>query len=249
MNGASHLRVAIIVQARMGASRLPGKPLKQVLGKSLLSYLIERLKQCKTVDRLCIATTTNPQDDVIARAAEKAGVDMVRGSEEDVLARYVQAAQVLKCDLIVRITADCPLMDPALIDQLVTAFKTHSSKVDYLSNTLKRTYPRGMDVEVFSHQALKKAAQEALLPEEREHVTLYMYRHPELFYLENFSYPQDHSNYRWTVDTPEDFVLIKHIIEALYPINPHFNLADILQLMQQHRDWALINQHIPQKLI
>ncbi len=234
------LNAAVIVQARMGASRLPGKPLLEVLGKPLLFYLITRLKRCEKVHEIIIATTDKPQDQVIADYAMSLGVKVVRGDEENVLARYGLAA--VNCDLIVRVTADCPLMDPSVIDQMIERFRP-----DYFSNTLVRTFPRGLDVEIFTKNALEIAFKEANKPFEKEHVTPYFYQHPEKFHLGNFLYEEDASNHRWTVDTKEDFELIKRMIEALYPIKPDFNLRDMLDLIKKHPEWEDLNRHVEQK--
>lgn len=242
-----HLQVTIIIQARMGASRLPGKPLKEVLGKPLLFYLLERLKKCGK--DIVVATTDQAQDAQISSYAQSLSVDVVCGSEEDVLLRYYLAAVKAKSDVIVRITADCPLMDPLLVNQLIEEFLLNYSSLDYLSNTLIRSYPRGLDIEIFSMQALERAMKEATAPEEREHVTLYLYRHPERFRLKNVLYSQDESRHRWTVDTKEDFELVKRIVEELYPKNPLFSFQDILQVMKEHPEWEEINRHIEQKEI
>lgn len=245
MSISPHLQVAIIIQARMGASRLPGKPLKEVLGKPLLFYLIERLKKCAM--KIVVATTQQVQDESIASYAQSREVDVVLGDEEDVLSRYWLAAEKANCDVIVRITADCPLMDPQLVLQFVREFLSNYSSLDYLSNTLVRSYPRGLDIEVFSKKALQRALQEAKAPEEREHVTPYFYRHPESFRLKNVLYHHDESSHRWTVDTLEDFELIRRFIEMLYPKNPFFSFEDMLLVIKKHPEWEEINRHIEQK--
>lgn len=232
---------AIVIQARMGSTRLPGKTLKEVLGKPLLFYLIERLKKSKNASRIILAIPK--KDQALMDFAEKHKIIAVAGPEEDVLSRFGKVASEYPSDAIVRITADCPLMDPLIIDAMIAKFEG----LDYLSNTLIRTFPRGLDVEVFSKKALENALKEAEKPEEREHVTPYFYRHPEKFQLENFLYKTDESRYRWTVDTKEDFELVKKIIEALYPKKPHFDLEDMLALSKKHPEWDKINQHVLQK--
>lgn len=240
-------KVALIVQARMASTRLPGKILRQVLNRPLLSYLVERLKRVRHNKALLIATTTNPLDDVVVAQCQKEGVSYFRGNEEDVLDRYVKAAEPLNIDTIVRITADCPLIDPQVIDDTIAFY--FAQKVDYASNSLVPSFPRGMDTEVFSLKALQRAAQEAHLPAEREHVTLYLYRHPERFRLASYRYPTDQSHYRLTVDTPEDLQLVAKILENLYPADPNFDLPKILHLLKLHPEWAEINRHIPQKKV
>lgn len=237
--------VIIIVQARMASTRLPGKVLKPVLGRPLLSYLIERLKRVRKADQVVIATTTNPLDEAIVAFCQNANIPYFRGSETDVLSRYFHAAQAFKADTIVRITSDCPLIDPATVDQMI-ALKQDE---DYVSNTLVKTFPRGMDTEVFSFQALQAAHNEAKLPSEREHVTPFIYHHPERFRLLNVPYTSNQSHHRWTVDTPEDLTLVTKIIEALYPSDPAFNLENMLELLNQHPDWPQINAHVVQRQI
>lgn len=229
----------------MGSTRLPGKHMKQILGKPMLAYLIERLRRVKRADEIVLATTTSPSDDIFLDFCIQNKLPFFRGSEEDVLQRFFEAAEIYQGDVIVRITADCPLIDPEVIDAVIDFFLTHS--YDYVSNVASRTYPRGMDVEVFSKESFAKVAQEGQKPDEREHVTPYYYRHPELFKLGAMKGREDHSALRLTVDTPEDFALIKTVIEALYPTHPQFTLGDIVQAFQQHPEWKGINAHVQQR--
>jgi spore coat polysaccharide biosynthesis protein SpsF len=242
-----NLRVLIIVQVRMGATRFPGKPMKQVKGKPLLNYLIERVIAAKLADQVIIATTTEKQDQEIVQLCDKAQISLFTGSEHDVLDRYYQAAKEFKADAIVRITGDCPLIDPQVIDEVIEYYLNHFPQFDYVSNMLKPSYPRGMDVEIFSFQTLAKANKEASAPEEREHVTLYIYEHPEQFSLGNVEYKENLFHYRWTVDTEEDFKLVSLLLSALSEKKPHYTLEDLSELMKQHPDWLLINSHIKQK--
>lgn len=244
MNKNKH-NILIIVQARMGSQRLPGKTLRKILNKTLLSYQLERLKRVVNAQAVIVATSTAAQDDLIEAASRSEGVKVYRGSENDVLDRYYQAAKTFNGDIIIRICGDCPLIDPVVIDKVINFYLTHS--YDYVANTLARTYPRGMDVEIFSFDLLKRAAKEAGLPEEREHVTPYFYEHPDLFSLGNVSNDSDQSSHRWTVDTEEDFQLIKHIIESLWPVKPYFNMDDVLQVISLHPEWTALNAHIRQK--
>lgn len=247
MNSHKNLRKVMIIQARMGATRLPGKPMKNVLNRPLLSYLIERVTRTKKIDQVVVATTTNPKDDEIFCYCQKHGVACIRGSENDVLDRYLQAAQAYAADVIVRITADCPLIDPDVIDEVVSYYLDNQPKFDYVANTITRTYPRGMDVEVFSRQALEEAAVKAIASEDREHVTPYLYRHPQKFKIGSVVKEKDDSRYRWTVDTVEDFTLISKILEEIYPKKPGFSLKDLLNLLEAHPEWSKINADIKQK--
>lgn len=242
------MKTVIIVQARMTSSRLPGKVLKPVLGKPLLEYQIERLQQVKLANEIVIATTTNNTDQPIIDLCDRLAISTFRGPELDVLARYYAAATLYAADVIVRVTSDCPLIDPSVIDRVIQFYLDHDDSYDYVSNCLERTYPRGMDTEAFSYQALQQADSEAVAEPDREHVTPFIHRQPQRYRLRNVGYSTDQSHYRWTVDTVEDFELIRRILEALHPRQPHFTLEDCLLLLAQHPDWSMLNAHIEQKL-
>jgi spore coat polysaccharide biosynthesis protein SpsF len=244
------MTTVIIVQARMASTRLPGKIMKEVLGKTLLEHQIERLHRVKQADKLVIATTDHGEEQPIVDLCERLGVDSFRGSEKDVLSRYYGAATQYGADMVVRITSDCPLIDPAVVDGVIDHFQRRHSEVDYASNTFPElTYPRGMDTEVFSYRALKEAYQEAVDLPEREHVTIFIKRRPERYRIVNLPYRQDVSRHRWTVDTPEDLELIARILTALYPQNPEFTLEDCLDLLKKHPEWEEINGEVRQKLV
>ncbi|HXF29787.1 MAG TPA: glycosyltransferase family protein [Chlamydiales bacterium] len=242
-------QVEIYVQARMSSTRLPGKVLREVMGKPLLEYQLERLKRVAGKPSVVVLTTTNQNDSEIVRVADRCGCSSFRGPEEDVLTRYFQCAMKRNPDAIIRVTADCPLIDPLLIDEVIDTYKEHPYEIDYVSNTLTRNYPRGMDVELFSFTALENTHLLAESDEEREHVTLYMYRHPELFKLQNVGEPHHDKNLRLTVDTEEDFELIELILKTLYPQKPDFALDDVLALLDKHPEWKKINAHIQQKSV
>lgn len=242
-----NIKTVIIVQARMTSTRLPGKVLNEVMGKPLLEYQIERLGQVRLADELVIATTINDSDQPIIELCERLGVAYHRGSEEDILSRYFEAATKFGADVVVRVTSDCPLIDPGVVDEVIGLYSNSWDKYDYVSNTLERTYPRGLDTEVFSMATLLKAHSEAREQPEREHVTLFIYRRPEQFRLANSSNAKDYSQYRWTVDTPEDFELIKLILQELYPVNKKFTWLDILNLLNEYPEWANINATVKQK--
>lgn len=239
------MNTVIIVQARMTSTRLPGKVLKEVNGKPLLEYLVERLQRVNQADNIIIATTENRTDEPIIKVCDRLEVDYFRGSEEDVLARYYFAAKKYNAKHIVRITSDCPVIDPVVIDEVIRIY--HSKNYDAVANGLIRTFPRGMDTEVFSFQCLEDAYFHADKPYEREHVTPYIYEHKEKYSIHNYPYPFDYSKYRWTVDTEEDFDLIKKIIESLYNNKPKFTLEDCIQLLKENPEWSKINAHIEQK--
>ncbi|MEB3244545.1 MAG: glycosyltransferase family protein [Vampirovibrionales bacterium] len=242
----SAMTATAIIQARMTSTRLPGKVLMPVLGFPLLTVLHQRLKQSRLIKRVVLAITTNATDDPLAQWAEAHQVTCVRGNEQDVLSRYALAAQLCQTSAIVRITSDCPLIDATEVDRVIQAFFEQGA--DYASNTLLRSYPRGLDCEVFSLKALQFAQAHATRPEQREHVTPYFYQNPEQFKLINHLNPLgDQSHHRWTVDTPEDFELITRILTALWPQDTAFTQADVLALLEKNPGWLNLNAHVEQK--
>lgn len=241
------MKVVAIIQARMGSTRLPGKILKKVQGKTLLEIQLERLKQSTHIQQIVVATTALAQDNPVVDLCKQLNIDFYRGPEEDVLSRYYEAAVEFKANNIVRLTSDCPIIDPMIVDKAIAIYLKQQDLVDYVSNTLERTYPRGLDVEVFSFEALEKAYLEAVLQRDREHVTAYFYSNPDLFRIEHIKGEQNYSNFRWTVDTPEDFDLIERILKKLYDGNKLFHMNDVFQLLTRHPEWNDINAHIEQK--
>ena len=241
------MNTAIIVQARMGSSRLPGKVLLPIMGRPVLEYELERLCRAEAADVVIVATTTNAADQAIEDLAARLRIPCFRGSEFDVLSRYYFAANEHGAETVVRCNADCPLIDPEVVDRVITAYKVNSGTCDYASNILKPTFPTGMHTEAFSFEALEQAYLNAVDPLEREHVTPYIYRRPDTFSLHNVALDQDLSWHRWTLDLAEDMELIKRIYEALYPTNPSFGMGDVLDLLDRHADWPMINGHIQKR--
>ena len=237
---------AIIIQARMTSTRLPGKVLQPVLGKPLLVYEIERLRRCQLADLLIVATTVNATDDPVVALCDALKVPVYRGSEGDVLSRYYETAVQYGVETVVRVTADCPIIEPTVVDAVIERFLSANGSLDYVSNTLVRSYPRGLDVEAFSASVLKQAHQEATDNAHREHVTPFFYTQPERFRLASVVADTDWRQHRWTVDTPEDFELISRVLTALYPTNPNFQLADVLHVLEQNPEWPLLNAHVEQ---
>jgi spore coat polysaccharide biosynthesis protein SpsF len=240
-------RVVAIVQARMGSTRLSGKVMKEVLGRPLLWYLVERLRAAKLLDDIVIATTELESDGLIVDFCEKFNIKFFRGSENDVLSRYAGAAKIFDVDCVVRICSDSPLIDPELIDELINEFLLSSPPCDYLSNTLDQTYPLGMNVEVFASEVLFEADSKAVLAYEREHVTPYIYCGSNKFSICKKHYSSDFSKVRLTVDVQEDFDLVKAILECLYPQKNNFNLKDILEFYQRAPEVFRKNSHIQQR--
>ena len=237
--------IAGIIQARMGSNRLPGKVLKDINGYPMLSYMIERVSAAKSIDSLIVATSVDSSDDPIVEFCKSSKILYYRGSLEDVLDRYYQTAKKLECDVIVRMTADCPLLDPRVIDTIVEVYKNYT--YDYVANTSppdRFTFPEGMDVEVFSFKILEKAWLEAKKPSEREHVTFYFWQNPQIFSTFRYDLSKDLSGYRLTVDYPEDFEVIKLLITKLYSRNHLFTLENMVQFLDEHPETKNLNAGI-----
>lgn len=250
MDQAQKRKVVTVIQARMGSSRLPGKVLLDIEGKPMLLRDLERNLQAKTVDEVVVATTMKPSDDQIIVAVEgyDPRVSTYRGSEDDVLDRYYQAAKQSKADIVVRITSDCPLVDPEIIDQVIQLLLDDPS-LDYAANVLgELTYPRGLDVQACTFAAMEKMWNVTTEAEDREHVTLYIRKHPEQFKTAKIQSGVDLSKHRWTVDEADDYKLVKEIYKRLYPTNPNFRMRDILAVFEKEPELFDINHHVEQKL-
>jgi spore coat polysaccharide biosynthesis protein SpsF len=244
------VRTVAIIQARMGSTRLPGKVMKKLCGKSVLEHVIRRVQTCRLLDDVVVATTTSSEDNVIVAEAERCGAKWFRGSEEDVLDRYYQAAKQFAADVVVRVTSDCPLFDPELLGEMIVSFRIRNSQVkrlDYLSNTIRRTYPLGLDAEVFPRNALEYAHFHSRNQYEREHVTPYIYEHQETFSIHSFEGNKDLSCHRWTLDTEDDFKLIRKIYSELYRENEIFPTNSVIALLGANPEWKEINAHVKQK--
>lgn len=241
------MKIVAIIQARMGSTRLPGKVMMDLAGEPMLVRVINRTKRAKTIDEVVVATTIKPDDDGIVDLCVERGWAYFRGSEEDVLDRYYNAAIEYDANVVVRITSDCPLIEPSVIDLVVNKFLHNQPEVGYCSNSLKRSFPRGLDVEVIDFDALKYAWREDNDPRLREHVTQYIIRHPEVFHQRNVSNSVDLSYLRWTVDAAEDLAFVRKIYEHF--IYDHFTWIEVLELLKKNPDWLDINRHIRQKLV
>jgi glutamate-1-semialdehyde aminotransferase/spore coat polysaccharide biosynthesis protein SpsF (cytidylyltransferase family) len=230
--------IIAILQARVSSSRLPGKVLQPILGVPMLLRQIERVGRSKKIDRLLLATSLDASDDPIEALCRQNKIDCFRGNLEDVLDRFYQASLPLRPDHVVRLTGDCPLADPELIDRMI---RFHlEGGFDYTSNH-PPTFPDGLDVEVFRASCLTEAWQEAKLPSEREHVTPFIVGNPERYRLGSLKNDQDLSGLRWTVDEKEDFALVSHIYEELYPRNKNFSMTDVLNLLERRPELKNMN--------
>lgn len=234
------MKTVAIVQARMGSTRLPNKVMKQIGGIPMIELLLTRLSQSNQIDQIVLATSTDKRNNPLVNHVEKLGYTCVRGSENDVLDRYLLAACQVQADVVVRITGDCPLVDPNLVDIHIEHFK--NSEVDYVSNTAPATYPDGLDIEVFSLNALQRAAVESTESFDHEHVTPYL-RRPSLFRTANMANKEDLSSLRWTVDEPADFDVVSRVFAHFAP-NIHFSWVEILELQRKHPEIFVANHLI-----
>jgi spore coat polysaccharide biosynthesis protein SpsF (cytidylyltransferase family) len=232
-------KILAVLQARTSSTRLPGKVLLPILGRPMLGLQLERLKRCTSLSNLVVATSVDSSDDALAELCQLEGVDCFRGSLLDVLDRFIGAARAYSPDIVVRLTGDCPLTDPFLVDELVSKFV--ASDLDYLSNCEPPTYPDGLDVEVIRFSALEIAGREATLPSHREHVTPFVRRQPDRFRVGNYVDGEDRSWMRWTVDEAEDFEFVKTVYQRLYLANPAFTTSDIFQLLVAEPELMKIN--------
>lgn len=241
------MKTAVIMQARSGSSRLPGKVLKNLCGKTVLEHDIERIRQSKLIDGIIIATTGRDTDDEIVKLAQNCNVMCCRGSEEDVLERYYEAAKIYNVQNIVRITSDCPLVDAGIIDEVLQFY--FDGDYDIATNVPNEweemTYPRGLDLEIFSFEWLERAYKEAVSDYDHEHVSTYIYDKAEK--KGYYRYQKDYSKYRWTLDTEEDWELIQKIYGALYRGTHDFGFLDIIRVMEEHPEWEKINAGVCQK--
>ncbi len=242
---SKRFNIAAIIQARMGSTRFPGKVLMDIGGQTMLARVIHRVQRAKMLDRVIIATTTETRDDVIIEEADRLGVSVYRGSESDVLYRYYQAALEYKVEVVVRITSDCPLIDPELTDDIIRRFIEAHPPYDYASNGLERTYPRGLDVEVMWFKVLFCAWREAKEPYQRVHVTPFIKEHPERFRLLSVTGGQG-KELRWTVDTPEDLTFMRAVYEK-FNNSDTMQWREVLDLIEREPEIAAINRHIQQK--
>ena len=230
----------------MGSSRLPGKVLTDLGGKTVLARVVRRLRRARLIDEVVVATTDLAADDPIVRECNHLDVPYFCGSESDVLDRYYQAAKAFGGEAIVRVTSDCPVIDPQLVDETIAAFQ--ADEADYASNVIPRTYPRGLDTEVFTAAALERAWLEAKEPHQREHVTPYFYGHPELFRMASAKADADYSRYRWTLDTSEDSELICAIYSH-FDNRDDFDWKEVLALMEREPELADLNSRVVQNAV
>lgn len=234
--------ITAIIQARVASTRLPNKVFANLAGKPLIWHIVNRVSASERIEKVVLATSTNPLDDALETWARRNDVEVFRGSEQNVLSRYHQAAQASGASTIVRITADDPFKDPVVIDSVIEMYL--SETLDFAYNNKPPSFPEGLDTEVFTVDALNRAARESRDPFEHEHVTQYFYRHPESFKQMNYDYKTDISNLRWTIDTEKDLSMARLVYEDLFQEKPIFLMDDILALIEQRPEIAKINSDV-----
>ena len=242
------MKRVVIVQARMTSTRLPGKILAEVAGRPMLAQQLRRLARATAVDEVVVATTSLASDDPVVGLARQEGVRFYRGDEHDVLSRYLGAAREAKAELIVRITADCPLIDAGETDRVIVELTTRAGQADFAANVIRRTYPQGLDTESFFRDALERSARLGTSAAAREHVTWFMTRErPELFVLHSVTDAEDNSDLRWTVDTADDLAVVRKIYEGLGLGEEVRSYRDVLAWVRAHPEIARANAHVVQR--
>lgn len=244
----SNPRIVAIIQARMKSTRLPGKVLAPIQSESMLTWVVERARLAQTLDEVVVATTTDASDDAIVDHCQARDYSVYRGDPIDVLDRYWATATAFKAEVVVRLTADCPLIDPELIDETVQELLDADRHVDFAATRLpwERTYPIGLDVEVCTFEGLRIAWQEAVETHQREHVMPFLYENPERFTIVLLNAEEDYGELRWTVDTEEDLVFVREIVKR-FPDRKSFRWRDILTLVKENPELAVINASVKHK--
>jgi spore coat polysaccharide biosynthesis protein SpsF len=240
------MKIAAIIQARMSSTRLPGKVLMDLGGETVLARVVRRLRRATLIDGIVVATTNSAADNSVVRECRHLSVRVFRGEEHDVLDRYYHAAQCIPAEGIVRITSDCPLIDPEITDNTIRSFLER--RPDYASNALQRTYPRGLDTEVMTREALARAWREARLSYQRAHVTPYIYENPDRFYILPVKGEVDHSGHRWTLDTAEDLAFIRAVYNQV-DNDDSISWRDVLALMKRKPGLMELNRDVMQKAL
>lgn len=246
--GVSAMKIVVVIQARTGSTRLPGKVLMPLAGVPLLVRMVERVRYAFTPSHIVVATTSSADDDPIRGLCDAHGIRCYSGHPDDLLDRHYRAGLEMGAEVVVKIPSDCPLIDPAVIDQVIGAFLDRAGQLDYMSNLHPPTWPDGQDVEVITMEALETAHREAMRPMEREHTTPFFWEHPERFRIGNSIWKSglDYSmSHRWTIDYPEDYTFLAAVYDALYSAAaPAFGVDDVLALLEKRPDIASINAHL-----
>ena len=239
--------IVTVIQARTASTRLPNKVMRPLAGKPLLMRMVQRVLAAELTGKVVVATSTDPSDDAIMRLCHDAGYDCFRGSAEDLLDRHYMAGKQFDASAVIKIPSDCPLIDPQIIDRVISYFYNHPGQFDYASNLHPATYPDGNDVEIMTMEALETAWREAKRPLEREHCTPFLWDNPQRFRIGNVKWESglDYSmSHRWTIDYEEDYRFINAVYDALFPVNPVFGLDDILNLLAAHPEIESLNSRL-----
>jgi spore coat polysaccharide biosynthesis protein SpsF len=242
------VKTVAIIQAHMRSSRLPGKVLLDISGQTMLERVVKRVARCVEIGEVVVATSRLPVDDAVVEACRALSVRAFRGSDDDVLDRFLGAARSSGADICVRVTSDCPLIDPEVSDEIVRLFKAANPPVDYASNKIPQSWPRGLDTEVFTITALERAWEQAIRPYERTHVTVYMYEHPEQFRLLSATSEVDRSDWRWTVDTQEDLEFVRAVYDRL-GADGAFGWRAVVDLLEREPELRDLNRQVTQKRV
>ena len=237
------MHTVAVIQARMGSTRLPGKVLREIAGRPMIDWVVGWARQISTVDKVVVATSVLEREAPLVEHLNEEEIPVLRGPEDDVLARYVKAMETNEADAVVRLTGDCPLLMPEVSERVIQA--SLEEDCDYASNTIERTYPRGLDTEVLSPEALRRSDNEATEAADREHVTRYIRRRPDRFSLCSVTAEKDRSDLRWTVDEEADLTLVRKIYSEMDGMV--FGYHDVLQLLEAHPEWTDINRDVEQK--
>ena len=241
------MRIVATIEARMTSSRLPGKVLMPAGGVPMLKHLVTRLEAVASIEAIVLATTINKTDDPLVEFAKQENINYYRGSEDDVMLRVIEAAESVNADIVVEITGDCPIIDPQIVEQTIRMFKAHNA--DYVSNAHIRSYPDGMDTQVFTLETLKRSAAITDDPLDHEHVTLHIRNHPEIFsHIHLVAPPELHwPDLGLTLDEEDDYELLKKIIEHFGETNRVFSCLDTVRLLRQNKEWLEVNEHVQRK--
>lgn len=242
MSSKKNAKIIAIIQARMGSKRLPKKALKKIAGKTLIEWIKYRLSFCRQVDQIVLSTADTKENDPLTKLAESIGLEYYRGSENDLVSRIYETAKKFKADAVVRITGDCPLVDPGLVDKMIKVYRKKSPRIDYITNVLPPTFPDGSDIEIISFKTLERLDREVKNPLYREWITTTIMENPKKFKIYNLKNNKNLSFLRLTVDYPEDFKLAKIIFTKLHKEKKVFGLGDILNLLKKEPSLIKINE-------
>lgn len=237
----TNLKIVAVIQARMGSTRLPQKVLKKILGKTLIELIYHRLTFCREIDQIVLSTSTKKENDILVKHAKSIGLRYYRGSEKDLISRLLGTAKKFRANAIVRITADCPLVDPGIVDRMVKIYREKTKRVDLVTNIFPPTFPDGLDIEILPFFTLKRLNDKVRNPLGREWLTYYIMENPKKFRIYNFKNPVNLSSMRLTIDYPEDLVFVSKVFKALDKKSKIFTMIDILSFLKKNPQLLKIN--------